>query len=114
MARTEKQDVHGRKVAAFSATSAKNTFGAVMDTAMTDGIVAITKHERVRAVVLSIEEYERMLSRQADPLRSLRREFDALVASMQSPKARSATKALFKASPDDLGATAVKQAKRRG
>lgn len=110
----EKQNVHGRQVTAFSASSAKNTFGAVMDTALTDGIVAITKHEQVRAVVLSLEEYERMLSRQADPLRTLRGEFDELVARMQKPKSRSAAHALFKAGPDALGAAAVKQAKKRG
>jgi prevent-host-death family protein len=114
MSRPPSQDVHGRRVAAFSASTAKNTFGTLLDTALADGIVAITKHERVKAVVLSVEEYERMLSRQSDPLRQLHGEFDALVAKMQTSTARAAGAKLFKATPAALGAAAVKQAKKRG
>ena len=109
-----KESVHGREVTAFSASSAKNTFGMVMDSALAYGMVAITKHDHVRAIVLSLEEYERMLDRQPDPLRTLRGEFEGLVARMQTPKSRSAAKSLFAAGPEALGAAAVKQARKRG
>jgi len=96
-----------------SATDAKNNFGAVLDKVLTHGRVAITKYDEVRAVVLSIREYEALLSRQHDPLSALSQEFDGLVERMQKPAARKAGRALFAAAPGELGRAAVASARRR-
>lgn len=96
-----------------TATEAKNSFGAVLDRVMTEGRVAITKHDEVRAVLLSASEYEALLSNQHDPIRDLEHEFDGLLARMQSPKARAAGRALFEAGPLRLGRAARASARKR-
>ena len=104
----------GQAVESFTATDAKNAFGTVLEKAMSKGMVAITKRDKARAVVLSVEEYEALLKRVPDPLKALSAEFDELVARMQTPKAKAAGKALFKASPVELGKAAVAAARKRG
>lgn len=96
-----------------TATDAKNSFGTILDRAVRLGGVAILRHQRPAAVLLSIDEYERLLSKQDDPLKSLRGEFDALVARMQTPRAKAAGRALFDASPATLGRKAAR-ARRKG
>ncbi len=50
---------HGQlvEVESFTATDAKNSFGAVLQKAIAKGIVAITQRDKSRAVLLSMEEY---------------------------------------------------------
>ncbi|EQD76557.1 protein containing DUF172 [mine drainage metagenome] len=105
---------HGQAVELFSATDAKNAFGSVLEKVLAKGMVAITKRGKTRAVLLSVEEYEALLERAPDPLTTLSAEFDALVARMQTPKAKAAGKSLFKASPTELGKAAVTCARKRG
>ncbi len=102
------------EVEAFSATDAKKSFGAILNAAIADGIVAITRQNHTRAVILSLEEYEALLRRLPDPLAQLRGEFDELVAAMQTPKARKAVDTLFQATSKKLGRAAVKGAARGG
>jgi len=92
------------EVESVTATIAKNTFGAILDKAVAGGIVAITKRDKPRAVVISMEEYQALQARVSDPLQGLHREFDALVARMQKPRARAAGNALFAATSGKLGA----------
>ena len=91
----------------FSATEAKNSFGRVLDTAFSQGMVAITKRDRATAVVLSLDAYQALVNAQSQPLTSLSHEFDDLLASMQAPKARDAMMDAFDASPEELGQAAV-------
>jgi prevent-host-death family protein len=96
-----------------TATEAKNSFGSVLDRVMVEGRVAITKHEEVRAVLLSVAEYRSLLKQQYDPLAALGNEFDGLVERMNAPKARAAGRALFEATPARLGRAAKAAAKSR-
>lgn len=96
----------------FSATAAKNSFGALLDGVAARGIVTITKRDRVRAVLLSVDEYDALQARVPDPVERLRSEFDTLVAAMQTPRANKAAKGLFDATPAQLGRAAVKAARR--
>jgi len=107
---------HGRmvKMESVPATVAKNTFGAILDRAVAGGIVAITKRDKPKAVVLSMEEYQALQSRAANPLQELHGEFDALFASMQSPRTRAAGSKLFATSSAKLGKAAVSGARKRG
>jgi antitoxin Phd len=100
-------------LASFTATDAKNSFGSVLDRALTEGTVTITKRRRPTAVLLSMAEYEGLLARQADPLTSLRSEFDQLVARMQTPEAKVAGRKLFGASGTQLG-RAARSRRQRG
>ena len=97
----------------ITATEAKNTFGSVLDRVGQVGKIAITKHDQVRAVVLSLREYEALLQGRTDLLESLRSEFDDLVETMQAPEARRAGRALFEANGKDLGGAAVRAQRRR-
>jgi antitoxin Phd len=91
----------------FSATEAKNSFGRVLDTAFSQGMVAITKRDRPTAVVLSLDAYQALLGAQAQPLDMLSHEFDALLQHMQGSSARDAMMDAFDASPEELGQAAV-------
>ena len=103
---------HMVEVPAVAATEAKNAFGSVLDTAIARGMVAITKRDRPRAVLISFEEYNALVAALPDPIAALRGEFDALVAKMQTPKAKKAARGLFRATPAALGRAAVTAAKR--
>jgi prevent-host-death family protein len=101
---------HGRMVRmeSVSATVAKNSFSAILDKAVAGGIVAITKRDKPRAVVLSMDEYQALQSRAANPLGELHSEFDALFGTMQRPSARAAGSKLFSASSAKLGKAALR------
>lgn len=104
------RDERGRAVETITATAAKNAFGKVLDTALARGVVAITKREKVRAVVLSVEAYDALRRSSARLLTDLESEFDALVTAMQAPAARAAGDALFAARSPALGRAARKAA----
>lgn len=97
-----------------SATEAKNNFGSVLDRVIARGRLAITKHDEVRAVVLSLPEYQALLAKQREPLAALTAEFEGLLERMQTPGAQGAGRALFEASPAQLGRAAVSSGRRRG
>src|SRR5258706_12686246 len=107
------RDDRGRAVETVTATEAKNAFGRVLDTALSRGVVAITKREKVHAVVLSVEAYDALLNNSSRLLAGLESEFDALVATMETPRARAAGDALFAAKPAALGRAATKAARKR-
>ena len=97
-------------VPTVAATRVKNEFGTILDRAMRDGAVAITRHDTARAVLLSYEEFESLAQARSRNLDSLSEEFDDLLETMQSPKAKKAMKDAFAASPAELGRSAVKAA----
>jgi antitoxin Phd len=102
----------GEAPAKISATEAKNKLGEILDNVLRSGMVLITKHESPKAVLLSMEEYSE-LSRAADSrLDALSGEFDAMLARMQTPKARAGMKAAFAASPKQLGKAALAAARK--
>ncbi|MFN0062990.1 MAG: type II toxin-antitoxin system prevent-host-death family antitoxin [Myxococcaceae bacterium] len=97
-----------------AATDAKNEFGAVLDSAVRDGAVVITKHDAPKAVLVSVERMSNVLAKREPDLRALSLEFDTLVAKMQTPAARAAAKSLFSAQPKQFGeAAAAAVSKRR-
>lgn len=97
----------------FSATEAKNSFGKVLDTAISQGMAAITKRDRPTAVVLSLDAYQALLDAQSRPLDSLSHEFDALLQRMQSSASRDAMMDAFGASPKEMGQAALQAVQPR-
>jgi antitoxin Phd len=97
-----------------SASEAKREFGRVLEMASQGGAVVITKHDAPKAVLLSVENFNALSGAAQTKLDTLSREFDALLARMQTPKARRGMKAAFAASGKRLGEAAVAAARSRG
>ena len=97
-------------VPTVAATKVKNEFGSILDRAMRDGAVAITRHDTAKAVLLSYEEFESLAQSRSRNLDGLSKEFDDLLETMQSPKVKKAMKAAFEVSLAKLGRSAVKAA----
>jgi len=98
----------------FTASVAKKEFGKVLELAMRGGRVFITKHATPKAVVLSVDDFTALTHASERTLDTLSGEFDALLARMQTPKARAGLRAAFDASAKEIGAAAVAAARKRG
>jgi len=96
------------------ATSAKNEFASVLDAAVQDGAVVITKHDSPKAVLVSIDRMSELLAKHEPNLKALTQEFDEMVARMRTTKARAAARQLFAAPPATFGEAAVAGAKKHG
>jgi len=100
-------------VPSVAATKAKNQFGAILEKAAHAGAVAITRHDTPKAVLISYDEFQSLVRARSRTLDDLGTEFDALLARMQTPRARKGMKAAFNASPAELGRAAVKATRKR-
>lgn len=98
-------------VPSVAATQFKNQFGAIFEQASLGGAVAITKHNTPKAVLLSYAEFEALTRASSPVLDELTEEFDALLARMQTPGAKSGMAAAFDATPEQLSRAAVKAAR---
>jgi antitoxin Phd len=100
--------------ARFTATQAKNEFGRVLEMVLQGGTVVITKHDAPKAILISVDGFNKLSHATERTLDTLSKEFDALLSRMQNPKASTAMKAAFAASPKELGKAAVIAARKRG
>ncbi|HWF13409.1 MAG TPA: type II toxin-antitoxin system Phd/YefM family antitoxin [Candidatus Acidoferrales bacterium] len=100
--------------ARFSATQAKNEFARALELALQGGSVVITKHDAPKAILISMDEFNKLTRAAEYNLNTLSAEFDTMLDRMQTPKARSAMEAAFSASPKELGKAAVSAARKRG
>jgi len=98
-------------VPTVAATRFKNEFGAIFEQAALGGAVAITKHNTPKAVLLSYAEFEALTKASTPALDDLSDQFDQLLESMQTPRAKSAMASAFDATPEHLGSAAVKAAR---
>lgn len=96
-----------------TATEAKTRFGPLLEGAIQGRTVVITRHNTAKAVLLPMAEYEALTARRTLEIPELDAEFDALLASMQTPESRKARRAAFNASPKELGRAALEAAQRR-
>lgn len=106
---------HGQLVDAptVSASDAKNAFGRVLEAAVRQGMVTITRHDEPRAVLLSMDEYRALSSARERSLDALAGEFDALLTRMQAPGMRSAMQTAFDTPDEALGRIALKATRRK-
>ncbi len=95
-----------------SSAEAKNRFGSLLEAAVAGERVEITRYGEVRAVMVSVEDFEALSRQPARELNRLTAEFDRMLADMQSDATRSALVAAFDASPEDMGRAAVALALR--
>lgn len=103
-----------RRTESITASEAKNEFGRVLDTALQGALIVITKHDAPKAVMMSMDEFNALSRASETQLDTLSEEFDALLARMQTPKARAAMKRAFGASSKQLGKAAAVAARRLG
>lgn len=90
-----------------SSTEAQNNFGEVLMRVAREGQVFITRYRRPEAVVLSMETYQALLGEEPVDLDALERDYDELIAGMQSAGHRAGVDALFSMTPEELGRGAV-------
>jgi prevent-host-death family protein len=103
-----------REPSLVSASQAKSEFGRVLEIAIRGGAVVITKHDAPKAVLISVERFNALSGAAGTNLETLSREFDALLARMQTSRARRGMKAAFAASGRRLGSAAVAAARSGG
>lgn len=101
-------------VPVVTSSEAKAKFADLLEAVRAGGVRVISRHEKPEAVLVSLELFEALTKAIPDPLESLRADFEAQVARMQTPEHRRAVDSLFGASPSELGAAAVAAAKVRG
>ncbi len=99
-------------VPSVAATRVKNEFGVILEQALHGGAVAITRHDKPKAVLISYEEFKALIKDRTPSLHDLRAEYDELLSGMQTPGARKGMDAAFNATPAQLGKAAVKTATR--
>ncbi|HEX4346779.1 MAG TPA: type II toxin-antitoxin system Phd/YefM family antitoxin [Vicinamibacterales bacterium] len=100
--------------APVTASDAKSEFARVLELAAHGTPVVITKHDSPRAVLLSVEHFNALSGAAAARLDTLDREFDTLLARMQTPGSRRGMKRAFAASGKELGKAARAAARKPG
>jgi antitoxin Phd len=100
--------------ASFTSTVAKNEFGRLLEMVIRGRVVVITKHDAPKAVLISLDEFNALARAAESRLDTLSGEFDALLARMQTPRARAGMRAAFDATPRQFGKAAVAAARKRG
>ena len=98
---------------AVPATRLKNELAGILDLAAREGAVAITRHDALRAVIVSIEEFDSLVAARTQTLDDLGAQFDGLLAGMQSAAAKKGMQAAFDATPEALGRAALRAARKR-
>jgi antitoxin Phd len=96
-----------------TATALKNSTADILDRVTTQGAVAITRHDKPRAVLIPIDLYERLTGDNSLWLADLHEEYQGVLEEMQDPKQKEAAKRAFNATPEELGAAAVRGALRK-
>src|SRR5881394_1679012 len=92
------------------ATRFKNELAAMFEQAARGRPVAVTRHDRPKAVLISYDEFQALMASRAPSLGALEAEFDARLEEMQSSASRKAMAAAFDAAPEAIGRAAVKAA----
>lgn len=113
------QNIHAlhpsRDLPTSAASELKNAFKGVFQQALREGPVSITRNRKREAILLSAELYDQMIAELAarDPLETLRKEYDARFASVQSAASRAGYEKAFDATSEELGNASAAQAASR-
>ncbi|WP_162932176.1 type II toxin-antitoxin system prevent-host-death family antitoxin [Solimonas sp. K1W22B-7] len=84
-----------RDVTAVSVAEVKQSVASVMNKAVQEGMVAVTKRGAVSAVVLDVQTYNDLVARAGDPLAKLSDRYDEMMAFMQTDAQRAGVATLF-------------------
>lgn len=95
-----------------TATELKHSTADVLDQVSAGKAVAITRHDKPRAVLISIEHYKELTGSQSDWLADLHTEYRGMLDEMQTPEQKAGALRAFNATPEELGKAAVAAAMR--
>ena len=98
------------EVEAVTAARLKNEPATVIDHVLTGRAVAITRHDKPRAVLVSYEDFRQLAAAREASLGDLSAEFDRLLQGMQSPGQRAALERAFESSAAEIGKSAAQAA----
>lgn len=97
-----------------TATELKNTIADVFDRVTTSGALAITRHDKPRAILLSVEQFEALAEPEPEiDLTDLRNQCFQMLEDMQSPEQKAGAMRAFNATPEELGEAALKSYQSR-
>jgi antitoxin Phd len=85
---------------------------AVIDLVADHKAIAILRHKKPDAVLISANDYVEFMNLRRERLNFLSERYDQMVARMQTPAAAAGVDALFNASPEELGRAAMAVATR--
>ncbi len=97
----------------MTATELKNFTADVLERVTSRQAVAITRHDKPRAILLSIEQYEELTGGEGNLLAELKEQYRGMLDEMQSPEQKAGALRVFEATPEELGAAALRGAQRR-
>ena len=98
-----------RELPPVTATALKNETADVLDQVARDGAVLITKHDKPSAVLLPLDQYTEFFGSDDEQwLEDLHEEYRGMLDKMQEPEQKAAAERLFKATPEELGAAALR------
>lgn len=96
-----------------TATELKHSTADVLDRVSSGKAVAITRHDKPRAVMISLDQYQKLTGSEGGWLEELQAEYRSMIDRMQEPEQKAGAQRLFEATPEELGAAAVRGAQRR-
>ena len=91
----------------ITATELKNSTADVFEQVAAKQAIAITRHEKPRAILLSVEQYEALAGQRPEWLEKLHEEYRGMLERMQGPEQRAGAEKLFRATPEELGQAAL-------
>jgi prevent-host-death family protein len=97
----------------ITATELKNSTADVFEQVAAKQAIAITRHEKPRAILLSVEQYEALTGQRPEWLEKLREEYRGMLERMQGPEQRAGAEKLFRATPEELGQAALWAAQQK-
>jgi prevent-host-death family protein len=97
----------------ITATELKNATADVFEQVAAKQAIAITRHEKPRAILLSVEQYEALTGHRPEWLEKLHEEYRGMLERMQGPEQRAGAEKLFRATPEELGQAALWAARQK-
>ncbi len=97
----------------ITATELKNSTADVFEQVAAKQAIAITRHEKPRAILLSVEQYEALTGHRPEWLEKLHEEYRGMLERMQGPEQRAGAEKLFRATPEELGQAALWAARQK-
>jgi prevent-host-death family protein len=97
----------------ITATELKNATADVFEQVAAKQAIAITRHEKPRAILLSVEQYEALAGQRPEWLEKLHEEYRGMLDRMQGPEQRAGAEKLFRATPEELGQAALWAAQQK-
>ena len=99
-------------IESVTVTELKERTREVMDRVGERRAVAILRHRAPAAVLISAADYAQFMQLKRERLDLLAQRYDQMMARMQGAAAAAGVDALFNATPEELGQTAVRAARR--